>query len=104
MLSPEYIILILLHEDDTKIGAIVATIAQGLSERRKQANITDFFVLPKYRKLKGADFLYTQFEKELANLEVFSVKVSCEIKSTLNQNFYASKGFKFDKKLYLKNF
>ena len=44
------------------------------------------------------------FEKEMEKREVFSIKVHCEIKSTLNQNFYTSKGFKYDKKAYLKNY
>jgi ribosomal protein S18 acetylase RimI-like enzyme len=102
--NPNYLILILVHESKVNVGCMVCEIKQGLSDRRKYVDIFEFIVQPKYRKLKGADFLYNSFEKEMQMREVFSIKVHCEIKSTLNQNFYTSKGFKFDKKMYLKNY
>jgi hypothetical protein len=102
--NPNYIILILVLETGVSIGCMVAEIKQGLSDRRKHSEIIEFYVQAKYRKLKGAEFLYNYFEKEMEKREVFSIKVNCEIKSTLNQNFYTSKGFKYDKKAYLKNY
>jgi len=83
---------------------MVSEIKQGLSDRRKSVEIIEFIVQPKYRKLKGAEFLYNVFEEIMKQREIFSIKVHCEIKSTLNQNFYTSKGFKYDKKMYLKNY
>lgn len=102
--NPNSVVHILTLENGTSIGCLVAEIKQGLSDRRKYAEIIEFFVQVKYRKLKGAEFLYHYFEKAMEKQEVFSIKVHCEIKSTLNQNFYTSKGFKYDKKAYLKNY
>jgi hypothetical protein len=94
-----------LIDDQTKkhAGCIVAQVNQELSKKSRLIEIKDFIILSKHRKNKGAEFLYEFFESEMKREQVYNIKVECEVNSTLNQNFYTSKGFKIYKKTYLKS-
>jgi hypothetical protein len=52
--------------------------------------------------LHAAEFLYHAIEQFTVAKKVFKLHVSCYINSTLNQNFYTKRGFKVNKKLYVK--
>jgi len=96
-------ILLLLEVDKKSIGFIIAQAYQTLSDPFPSLEIQELFIAPKYRKLKAADFLFSEFLEKAKNKGYYKLKVNCNINSTLNQNFYISKGFKIQKKQYYKS-
>ncbi|MEN9701366.1 MAG: hypothetical protein RIR55_681 [Bacteroidota bacterium] len=96
-------ILLLLEVDKKPVGFIVAQEYQTLSDPFPLLGIQELYIAPKYRKLKAAEFLYSEFEEIAKTKGYYKLKVNCNINSTLNQNFYISKGFKIQKKQYFKS-
>lgn len=95
-------LLLILESDKKMAGFVVAQLQQSLSDLAPYYDIRELFIAPPYRKLKAADFIYTALEQKIAIKGVVKLKVSCNINSTLNQNFYINKGFKIYKKQYVK--
>ena len=102
--SQSFTIFIL--EDRSRLGCnaglLVVQLQQNLSDKWPTIEIQELFILPKYRKFKAADFLYTYLEQFAKDQKAYKIKVNCKINSTLNQNFYTAKGFKISKKQYVK--
>ena len=96
-------ILLLLDVDKKSVGFIVAQEYQTLSDSFPFLEIQELFIAPKFRKLKAAEFLFSEFVEKSKNKGYYKLKVNCNINSTLNQNFYISKGFKIQKKQYHKS-
>jgi ribosomal protein S18 acetylase RimI-like enzyme len=96
-------ILLLLEYTKKSIGFIIAQEYQTLSDAFPSLEIQELYITSKYRKLKAAEFLYSQLEEKGKSKGYFKLKVNCNINSTLNQNFYISNGFKIQKKQYYKN-
>lgn len=96
-------ILLLLEVDKKTVGFIISQAYQTLSDPFPLLEIQELFIAPKYRKLKAADFLFSEFVDKAKNKGYYKLKVNCNINSTLNQNFYISKGFKIQKKQYQKS-
>ena len=96
-------ILLLLEVDKKSVGLIIAQGYQTLSDPFPLLEIQELFIASKYRKLKAADFLFSEFVEKAKNNGYYKLKVNCNINSTLNQNFYISKGFKIQKKQYHKS-
>ena len=85
-----------------KVGLLIATENQQLVDVWPIMEIQEFFIVPKYRKLGAADFLFNYLEQISTEKKVYKLKVNCKINSTLNQNFYTARGFKIAKKQYIK--
>lgn len=83
-------------------GCAILEIRKGISVPNTFMEIELFYIDPKYRKLKGADYLYTALEAQVITNNMHELKVSCNINSTLNQNFYTKRGHKISKKQYEK--
>jgi ribosomal protein S18 acetylase RimI-like enzyme len=96
-------ILLLLELDKKTVGLIVGQHYQTLSDPFPLLEIQELFIAPKYRKLKAAEFLFSAFLEKAKTKGYYKLKVNCNINSTLNQNFYISKGFKIQKKQYHKS-
>ena len=95
--------LLVLEADDKKIaGCILAQLRQGLSDQQPYVELQELYIFPKFRKLKGAEFLYAALEEKVIKQKIYQLRVNCNINSTLNQNFYVKKGFKIFKKQYKK--
>lgn len=86
----------------SKAGLLVARSCQNLTDGWPVVEIQELYILPKYRKLGGADFLYNYVENFSREQKAYRLKVNCNINSTLNQNFYTTRGFKISKKQYIK--
>lgn len=98
-----YIFILEEHANSvTNAGLVVAAEIQHLIDLWPIVEILEFFITPKYRKFGAADFLYNYLEKFAKEKKAFKLKVSCKMNATLNQNFYTSRGFKIDKKQYVK--
>ena len=87
----------------TKAGLLVARSYQNLTDYWPIIEIQELYIIPKYRKLGGADFLYNYVEGFSREQKAYRLKVNCNINSTLNQNFYTTRGFKISKKQYAKD-
>ncbi len=83
-------------------GLLVVNVNQSLTDFWPIVEVQDFFIIPKYRKFGAADFLYNFLENFAKEQKAYRLKVSCKINSTLNQNFYTTRGFKISKKQYIK--
>lgn len=83
-------------------GLLIATTSQHLIDMWPTIEILDIFIMPKYRKLGAADFLYNYLEDFAKVKKAFKLKVSCKINSTLNQSFYTHRGFRINQKQYTK--
>ena len=94
--------LVLIANNKT-VGCIIAQVRQQLSDAMPYVEVQELYIAPKYRKLKGADFLYTSLEEKVAKESKYQLRVNCNINSTLNQNFYVKKGYKIFKKQYKKD-
>lgn len=96
-------IVLLLEVDKKSVGFIIAQEYQALSDSFPFLEIQELYIAPKYRKLKAAVFLFSEFVEKSKNKGYYKLKVNCNINSTLNQNFYINKGFKIQKKQYHKS-
>ncbi len=90
------------HTTTDRAGLLIANESQYLIDKWPMIEIQEFFITPKFRKLGAADFMYSYLENFAKDKNAYKMKVSCKINSTLNQNFYTSRGFKISKKQYLK--
>jgi ribosomal protein S18 acetylase RimI-like enzyme len=101
--SKEYHLLVIELTHSAKIvGCSCLQQRVLLFELDEFLEIQSFFITPEYRKLKAADFLYEGIELLANTLGIPYVQVSCNVNSTLNQNFYTKKGYKISKKQYQK--
>jgi ribosomal protein S18 acetylase RimI-like enzyme len=96
-------VMLLLEVEKKTMGFIIAQEYQTLSDAFPLLEIQELFIAPKFRKLKAAEFLYSAFEQMGRSKGFFKLKVNCNMNSTLNQNFYISKGFEIQKKQYHKS-
>ena len=94
--------LMVLEENNTIAGCIVAQLRRQLSVEHSFIEIQELYITPKYRKRKAADFLYQAIEQYFKDKNHHQFQVACFINSTLSQNFYTKKGFKIAKKKYEK--
>ena len=83
-------------------GCAILEIRKNILSLEPFIEIDTFYIDPKYRKWKGADFFYSEIEEQVRQGKVFKLKVSCNLNSTLNQNFYTKRGYKIFKKQYQK--
>jgi ribosomal protein S18 acetylase RimI-like enzyme len=96
-------IVLLLEVDKKSVGFIIAQAYQTLSDPLPLLEIQELFIAPKFRKLKAAEILFSEFVDKAKVKGYYKLKVNCNINSTLNQNFYITKGFKIQKKQYHKS-
>jgi N-acetylglutamate synthase-like GNAT family acetyltransferase len=97
--------IFILEEQKIKIekaGLLIASESQQLVDAWPIIEIQEFFIVPKYRKIGAADFLFNYVEQFSKEKKAYKLKVNCKINSTLNQNFYTDRGFKIAKKQYTK--
>ena len=100
--SKSYLFFILLASPKTIAGCAMLEIRKSILSPDPFVEIDTFYIDPKYRKWKGADYFYTAIEEQVKQSKVFKLKVSCNMNSTLNQNFYTKRGYKISKKQYNK--
>ena len=101
--SKSYLFFILEAVPKKVVGCTVLEIRKNLISPSPFLEIETFYIDPKYRKWKAAEFLYKEIEQNVKQLMFFKLKVNCNMNSTLNQNFYTKKGFKISKKQYEKD-
>ena len=94
--------LVLEADGKTIVGCVLAQVRQNLSDTSPFVEIQELYILPKFRKLKAADFIYSALEAHFLKQKINQLRVNCNINSTLNQNFYVKKGYKIFKKQYKK--
>ena len=85
-----------------KLGFIICENLHFIHFKKEAIIISNFYIAPKYRKMKVADLLYEFVEAKAINYNIHQVLVMCNITATTTQNFYTKHKFKFDKKTYLK--
>lgn len=85
-----------------KLGFIICENIHFIHFQKPAIIISNFYIAPKYRKMKVADFLYEFVEAKAIDYNIHQILVMCNITSTTTQNFYTKHKFKFDKKTYLK--
>lgn len=100
--NKDFIFLVLELDNKTIVGCVVAQKRTTLSNVNAFIEIQELYISPKFRKLKAADFLYNAIEALCLEQKINILNVSCNINSTLTQNFYTKKGFKIAKKKYNK--
>lgn len=101
--SKSYLFFVVEAAPQKLVGCAILEIRKSITSAYPFIEIETFFIDPKYRKWKAADFLYNALEEYLKQSKVFKLKVNCNLNSTLNQNFYTKKGFKISKKQYDKD-
>jgi len=85
-----------------KLGFIICENMHFIHYKKEAIIISNFYIAPKYRKMKVADLLYEFVEAKAIEHDVQQILVMCNITATTTQNFYTKHKFKFDKKTYLK--
>lgn len=85
-----------------KLGFIICENMHFIHFKKQAIIISNFYIAPKYRKMKVADLLYEFVETKAIDYNIHQVLVMCNITATTTQNFYTKHKFKFDKKSYLK--
>ena len=85
-----------------KLGFIFCEKMHFIHFKKEAIILSNFYIAPKYRKMKVADLLYEYVEAKAIDYNINQVLVMCNITATTTQNFYTKHKFKFDKKTYLK--
>ena len=84
------------------VGCVVLQKVYNLSDPSPWVEILEFFIQPKYRKLKAADYLYQTIENSVSEMGIFKMKIACKVNSTISQHFFTKRGYKIQKKVYSK--
>jgi ribosomal protein S18 acetylase RimI-like enzyme len=100
--SKSHLFFVLEAASQKTAGCAILEIRKSISVPFLYMEIELFYIDPKYRRLKGADYLYTALEDQVVLNKVHELKVNCNINSTLNQNFYTKRGFVIAQKKYKK--
>jgi ribosomal protein S18 acetylase RimI-like enzyme len=95
-------LLVLIDQEGKLAGCSIVEFRTILSEKYPYSEIQLFYINPKYRKYFAAEALYEAIEKITVDKNCFKIIVSTMLNATINQRFYARRGFKFIKKTYLK--
>jgi ribosomal protein S18 acetylase RimI-like enzyme len=85
-----------------KLGFIICENMNFIHFKKEAIIISNFYIAPKYRKMKVADLLYEFVEAKAIDYNIHQILVMCNITATTTQNFYTKHKFKFDKKTYQK--
>jgi len=85
-----------------KLGFIICENMHFIHFKKEAIIISNFYISPKYRKMKVADLLYEFVEAKAIDYNIHQILVMCNITATTTQNFYTKHKFKFDKKTYQK--
>ena len=100
--SKSHVFFILEAAPKNIAGCAIFEIRKSILSPEPFVEIEILFIDPKYRKWKGADYLYTAIEEHVKQIKLFKLKASCNMNSTLNQNFYTKRGYRISKKQYQK--
>ncbi len=84
------------------VGCVILQKVYNLSDPSPWVEILEFFIQPKYRKLKAADYFYHTIETIVSEMGVFKIKVSCKVNSTITQHFFTKRGYRIQRKIYNK--
>jgi ribosomal protein S18 acetylase RimI-like enzyme len=95
-------ILVAENELNHIIGFIISQNIHYIDFQHESIIISDFYIEPKYRKLKLADKLFQEVEERAIKNDFNQIIVMCNITATTTQNFYIKHKFKFIKKTYIK--
>lgn len=95
-------LLVLIDQDDKFAGCSIIEQRIDIIDLQPYFEIDLFYIKPKYRKYLGAEILYKEIENLVSKKKGQKIAVSCLLNATINQRFYAKKGFKLVKKAYLK--
>jgi ribosomal protein S18 acetylase RimI-like enzyme len=95
-------ILVAENELNHIIGFIISQNIHYIDFQHESIIISDFYIEPKYRKLKLADKLFQEVEERAIKNDFNQIIVMCNITATTTQNFYTKHKFKFIKKAYIK--
>jgi ribosomal protein S18 acetylase RimI-like enzyme len=95
-------LLVLTDQQGNSAGCAIVEFRTALTEVFPFCEIQLFYIHPKYRKYFAAEALYQEIEKCAADKNCFKITVSSLLNATINQRFYAKRGFKLVKKTYLK--
>ncbi len=95
-------LVVLMDQDDKFAGCSVFGQKIDINDLHSYYEIELFYIKPKYRKHLGAEVLYKEIEKIVAIKKGHKITISCLLNATINQRFYAKRGFKLVKKCYVK--
>ena len=95
-------LLVLIDQDDNFAGCCIIEQRVDITDLHPYFEIDLFYIKPKYRKYLGAEILYKEIENVVSKKKGLKIAVSCLLNATINQRFYAKRGFKLVKKSYLK--
>lgn len=95
-------LLVLIDQDDKFAGCSIIEQRVDITDLYLYFEIDLFYIKPKYRKYLGAEILYKEIENLVSKKKGQKIAVSCLLNATINQRFYAKRGFKLVKKAYLK--
>lgn len=94
--------LFIIEDMHNPVGCVVLQKVYNLSDPSPWVEILEFFIQPKYRKLKAADYFYHTIETFVSEMGIFKMKVSCKVNSTISQHFFTKRGYKIQRKVYSK--
>ena len=101
--SPHSILCVAVNSNGNRIGCFVCEKQELFQDLKPVLQIKEFYISPKYRKLKLADDIYAYIEQKAFEIGFSRIEVMCNIKATTTHNFYRRKKFEADKKLYTKS-